>query len=387
MSFFDFFKRRKQEQVKKEEISLSELDLFLKKQVDNQERDIDLIRKSIKNNIENLVLELTSKKQSLQEVNLKSRKEDERLKKIVAENINFYINYLERLISDLKNLDKNLTIQEYVSKIQIIFNIFKKNSDKSVEKATILVGKEFEEISEILRIFSRDFNKIIVDNNSIFERIPILERLNNLILEFKNMVKTVNGIEEGIKKLRQDKERILNQKKSIEEEYEKFKKSEKFKRYQETLKEHESEINNLNKRLLNLKGKINLKFLLKHFHNDEKKSILLRDYQERFLETLERDNNLEIIEIIEKGLKVNFSEEIKGLKRDFEKINHNKEYVEETEKNSFEEKINEKEYKMLEISKQIDEEEKKILRLKEKNKDTVEAIKKELNSISSILIE
>ena len=106
MGIFDFFKRKKQEfeEQTEEKISFKEIDNWIneKKQKikDNQKEPLQ----KIKENLSELLDGLDDKIEVLRNFDLDKKKAPERAKLIVKENFNKFIDYLEKLIFDLKDL-------------------------------------------------------------------------------------------------------------------------------------------------------------------------------------------------------------------------------------------------------------------------------------------
>jgi hypothetical protein len=386
MSFFDFFKKKKRIETETE-ISFLNLDLFIKNRYSNYEKESNFVKREIKEKINNLISELVLKKNYFKEVNLENRKEEEKLKRIVLENISIYVTHLEKLITDLKNLEDKLTTEDYIKKIQSVFNNFKKSSEKSVEKATILVGKEFEFIKDILRNFSKQFNDIIIKSNEKFKEKTILEEINRTKEEYDYSERVGKEIDEKIKIIEKEKEGLEKEIIILEKAKENLKKSERYKRYQEELANQKKKKEDFNKKALQLKEKINLKLLLKTFHNNEKKYLLLKNYQDNFIKTFEKDKNLEIIELVKEGLRQDLENEIKGLRQDLEKINQEMNHEVKNKEEGIQEKINKKNNELSDISKQIESEEKKILKFVEKKKEILIEIENILKSINLKLIQ
>jgi len=387
MAFWNFFKGKEKQEIEEESISLNELDSLIKKQRVKYESDIEEIRTTINQSIESLISDLKSKKEALKAVNLNNRKEDERLKRIVIENIHIYITHLDKLINELQDLEKSLVINEYVIKIQHIFNSFKKNSVKSLEKATIFVGREFEQILEIIKLFSKNFNQVITENNEKFEQIPRLDKLSDIKQEYDHLIKIEDEFKKSIKLQEKREEELIQKKATLEKEHEIFVQGYKFKEYLEELKKQKQETDKFTQRIFNLKEKTNLKFLSKHFHSDEKKSKIILNYQENFIEALEKDHNLEISKLVKEASNIDLENEITSIKKESILLKKAKEHVAEKEKRDLEDRISKAKHELLEIQEQIKEENKKVLRFEEKKKEILSEIENNLNRFSVKLIK
>ena len=78
-----------------------------------------------------------------------------------------------------------------------------------------------------------------------------------------------------------------------------------------------NEAQQLEREIAEVKGKIDLKALLKQFHEIEKKRKLIRNYRENFSDSLKKDEDLEIVEILEEGI----GEEIRRVKEKSVQLN------------------------------------------------------------------
>jgi hypothetical protein len=382
MAFWDFFrvKEEKQEQEIKN-ISLESLNSEIKKQKSQYESEIENEKDEINKNIKNLISDLKSKREILENVNLDKRKEDERLKKIVLENLQYYISHLNSLIKDLQDLEKDITIQEYVIRIQHIFNVFKKDSTKSLEKATILIGKEFEQIIDIIKQFSKNFNIIVENNKPKFEKISKLEEIEKQNKEIYVIKKNVEEIMLLIRHKEKEEEELKKNSIVLEKEYDRFKQSEKYNKYLEEEKRQKQLIDKFNQKVSNLKEKINIKLLLKKFHYDEKKSRILQGYQENFIRALENDKSLEILNLTREALNLDIENEVITIKKENMILNEKKDNLVEKEKINLENKVNQNKYKVLELENNIREEKKKLLRFEEKKKESLERIENTLKLV------
>ena len=154
MAWFNLFKKKQQStEIKEEKAQISFKDL--KQKLEEQEsKESDEI-KTLKIQVNEKVLEFINKLKSnilvLREINLDKKRENEKLKLVVLENLNFYIQSLEKLVENLINI--NPEEKDYLDSLSNIINNFTKNSTNYFEKATILIGDELGHTKLMIKTF------------------------------------------------------------------------------------------------------------------------------------------------------------------------------------------------------------------------------------------
>ncbi|MBI2124602.1 hypothetical protein HYT92_02310, partial [Candidatus Pacearchaeota archaeon] len=367
MSWLDFFRiGRKQEKGRQEEakkIVLKNLSAEIGVEFENLNKRIQDARQQARQGILQLNSELKGHISTLRNIGIDEKKEPERLKFIVKENLNHYISCLQKLIDELENLSidrdycqeppvkdrwhdnatsqKSLIFDDYqkpkflklrvvlehaqnstsgsnhslqtsgiltFEKISIIFENFRKNSINALEKATILIGKEIDDVRNSIKAFSESFNSIITQNKDIFEREKTASQLKNLMLRLEDEKKAGLQIENSMQNLEENLKGLEKQKLEREKRLEEIKNSSEYKELlgeKEGLRERAGE---LDREIFSLKQEIDIKYLSKYFHYEKKKSQILKEYAENFKSALENDDNLQIAQII-KEIKPDFDAE------------------------------------------------------------------------------
>ncbi len=389
MGFLDFFRKKQEKAEEAEKITLDELE----NRISNEKEKLSFQDKEAKEKIKRilapLISELKFQAELLRNVNLEKRKEHERIKIIVKENLGYYASHLEKLASKLEKINENFSAEEYITEMQSCFNNFKVNSHKSFEKATILVGKELEQIQDNFREFFSNFNRLVEGDKEIFEKRKNLEALQNLKREFNELEKCVLELRENVKNLEKAKKELEFERNSLSSELKGAIESEEFKKNLENKERIKKEISELNKNALKLKESIDIKFLLKFFHENPKKAEILKKYQESFLSMLEADENLEIAEMANVALGADIMPEIKEL---LEKSRQLKEeagnHEMETRIAALETKIKNADFELAAIDRKTYGETKKIEKAKEKNeqlrKDLLNKVKKILGKVEIV---
>jgi hypothetical protein len=310
-------------------------------------------------------------------INLDKKRENEKLKELVMENLSLYIAHLEKLSEDLRKL-KSKEAKEYIHEMQSVFNAFSKNSATSFERATILIGKELEEIKRIIPLFVKNFNDKIKSNNYIFEKLVLIDDLKQNLkeLEYLKNIKRQSNV--STKTIQTTIISLETEKQKTEKELYDFKKSKKYSEFieEQSKLKHENKI--LNEDIFNLKQKIDFRLLSKHFHNHPKKSKIISEYSEDFSDTLKKDNTFEIINLIKEA---NQQIDEQKLKQIQEKL-VNKKIIKENETLSeLENMPNRLEQDILNHKKDLEKEEEKITKFGEKEKAHILQIKGKIRKI------
>ena len=302
MGFFDFLRGKRQGQEKPNgEMPIGEIKARVDEEYkilnDNSTKLVGRVKFLLKGIIPNLKSCLAA----LGLINLEKRREDERLKAIVKENISGYMHHLERFIEELENILETMDFNDIITPIERIFANFSKNSAKSHEKATILVGAEFEAIHQEFKNFSQEFNPL---KKEIMENREKMEKLGKFAENF-HKISDAEKAEEQIKNLIHKLDAGKNQKEGEirrkEEELKHLKESEGYKKDIGERNRLEEERRELEKEIGMLKKKINLKELAGIYHGDERKHKIIKGYIENFKKAMEEDEQLELAKILKEA--------------------------------------------------------------------------------------
>ena len=200
MGIFSFLFGKKEEEKKEiEKVKLEDLEKLIK---DKREK----IKESEKRIIQEIYPLITSLTEGLKEgikgiekIDLSKRREEERIKRIVYENLGYYSENVTNLIEELEKINKE-SIEELEKDIKKTLEEFSKKSKSSFEKSTIIVGEEIANIEEKVKIFFKEFNRILESNKEIIQNLKIL-----------------NQTEQNLKNIEQNKEEIEELSMEIEE--------------------------------------------------------------------------------------------------------------------------------------------------------------------------
>ncbi|MBI2498799.1 hypothetical protein HYV88_00995 [Candidatus Woesearchaeota archaeon] len=338
MGIFKYFQRNKEKSKLIRKVSLEEITYDIEKLFNELKDKTKIIKEEINKNLILMINDIRTQINVLKSITLEERREDERLKKIVLENLKFYIDHLEKFIGEFEKIE-NLEVKEYISEIQLILDNFYKRSFKSYEKATILIGEEIKQIKDIIKNFNKDFVKILQENEVVFIKMNSIKEFKELNNKIKDLGKIREEIDKQTNIFRESRIKLEKQKSFFEEDYHKFKQSEEFKEDLLQEQKFKEELSNLNNKIKEIKEKIDIKLLLKCYHNDNKYNELLKSYRENFMEALESDENLEIVKLVEKASYTNIKKEIFDLKEKIEKMKIRNNKPSQTKLKIFEDRI------------------------------------------------
>jgi hypothetical protein len=312
MGIFDFLRKKieelkseKQEIIEKEpeiklELISEKLEEWLVNKKEDNRRKEDNVIKEIMALVYELIDELKEENKELGTVDLKNRKEEQRIKNIVLENLANYSSYVNKLVENLEGLEKE-NLQKLVNDINKIFLEFKQKSNPSFEKATFLVGRQLEIVKESIRSFFDKVKYIEEQNKNIFQNSSIISLIGKKIEERKRFDYSKMEI---IKEEKEIEKRILRketEEKILEENIKKIKNSEEYTEWEKRRQESGLKKREIEKEIFEVKNMINWKNLSKIFHTNEKKMALVKDYECHFSQILEKDEEEKIIELLKEA--------------------------------------------------------------------------------------
>jgi len=311
MGFFDFLRKKQVEE--KEQIKFEELENWLKnKQKSNEDREKELLS-LMKQRISEFVVELEKGIAVLKNINLEEKRAEDRARFIVKENLDNYIFLLSKLAGSLKHLDEK-TYGAFIERINSLFVDFEKKSFVNFQKATFLIGKEFEDIKKSMGNFFKDLKNIFENNKNLIENSKAVSFLLSKYNETGSIEKIKSNIHDAIKKTEQKKADLENQIKITEKNIEQMTKSEEYANQLKKREEVKKKKSGLKQDILTLKEFIDLKSLARAFHENEKKMKIVRRYNEAFDDIFETDG-ADLLNLIEEPKRKQLIEKINEIKR------------------------------------------------------------------------
>ena len=390
MSFLNFFKRKKKEE-KLEKIKLKDLERWILNKKEEVENKKNIVSNLINDKIIQLTQELEKEIETLEKIDLKETKVEEKIKFIVRENLSSYIKYLKELMINLKNLEEE-KFDDLIEKIDSTFFNFNKKSSMNFQKATFLIGKELDKVRKSLNYFLKSTDSITKKNKDLIDLSKTIDSVENNLKEINEIQKFEYGIEDNIKELEQKINYLENKTKKIKEEIDNIKQT---KEYLEE-KEKEEEIwrkrEELKKRISELREIIDFKFLANVFHSDKKKMDIIKEYKENFLENFLvnlQNKKTKIIDLLKEAKAkneekvLNKIKEIAEKEQEINKSSFKKNKNKEIKNLDFE--IKNTESKIEELNHKIIKEKKKYEKIKNEKNMLIMLIKDELLKIGAEL--
>ena len=280
MGISDWFKK----EPKLIEVSLDLLENWIEEKKIETRDEEGIFVNSVKKRIKNLLDELEYEIEVLERVDLSEKKEVERARHIIEENLNNYINYVKKLKENLETVEITIWMSSdmLVKKIHAVFLEFEKRSMKSFQKATILVGKEIEAVKNSIAEFFKDFNRKIKENKKLMENSHVIFFVDDKLKELgkikdvkEEIMNKIQTIDSNIKKFN----KMVNQ---IHAEIEAVKKSQEYLdeiAEEEKIKNQKAEVE---KKIYELKQAIDFKELTRIFHSNKKEMEMIKKFREDF---------------------------------------------------------------------------------------------------------
>ncbi len=369
MSIFSEIKKLFQKE-QTTQIEFSNLNSWLKSNKEKNKKTQEEIIKEIFNIKNQHLEELNEQIKILREINIDEIKAEDKIRFIVKENLQYYLNHLNQLIENLREIEEdrvNQLIDEIISSI----NEFDKKSKLNYEKSTFLIGKELGKSREIISRLINDLKKNQSSYENPINKIRIINQIE-LILKQRQKIKKEKFRYES--EIEENKKQILNLNKKIESKnlnITKIKESQEFKEQEKLKKEKEILKNNLKKELFRLKSLTDFKQLTNFYHSFKKEMEQINRFKENFIS--EYNNNSETLLKLIKESKID-NEQIQKKIDEISQIKQNLESIKTTSNN------------IPEMQKEINELNERIKELENKNNkftNKLEKTESELNENKS----
>jgi hypothetical protein len=298
MGIFTFLKKvfsepEKIEPVNREKIAFSNIEEFIEDKINRTNSKETEIISIIGGQIDIFSNELKEKIDILKKVNFEEKDKNEKIKSATHEGRKKYIEFLERFIYSLENLNET-SLEKVTEEINLAFTRFNENSSKSYERATILIGKEMGNIRETIKKFSSELIIIFNENKGIITDSKRFSLIKSQFQEIKEIRENSKKVDEEISILTNKVMGKEKENKEISKNIDKIKNSPE---YIENIKEEKSikiQEEQLEMEILNLKQLIDFKALSSFFHIFEDKMTLVKAYRDNFTAEFkyDRGNNL-----------------------------------------------------------------------------------------------
>ena len=310
MGIFDFFKSKKTASEPKK-IEFAEVyDFILKEKNKTREAESASIRR-IQENINEFVNELEPEIIAINEIDLKDRKVEEKIKLIVLDNAKIFADYLEKLKNKLQNIQTQ-SLTELIKVINDAFQEFKKKSFMSLEKARYLIGKELEAVMKSIASFYENMNEVLKNNQKLIETSETITQADSIYNEIKENLEIGSEIKETSQNIAQALTEFKKQIENLENKINNVKKSKEYSEKLKKQKDYETQKTDLKKEFVNLRALIDFKELAKIHHSIPRNMSLIQEYSNNTQDAFEKDKGESILEFIIKN-KDEISEQISKI--------------------------------------------------------------------------
>ncbi len=386
MGLFDSIKKlfkKQEEKIEKEKIPFSEvLNLVQDKKKENEVKEQEIFQ-FIQKKINIFTNQLKEKIEIIENIDIKSKKADDKIKVITIEGRKKYLEALRIFIEKLNNLQKN-EFRKFTQGLNNLFINFDKSSYKSYEKATILIGKEMEDIKKEIKHFSKELLDIFNKNKHITEFSAILPSIELKLKKFSEIKSNLNKIIKEIALL--DKQ--INYKKQeirqIHEDIKRIKETEDYKKNLENIKKVNHLKEDLKQDILNLQQIIDFKSLTNFYHIFENQMEIVKSYRDDFLHEFQKDEGKRILDLIN-GAKLNngkVSEKITQIMSKKQIANKNKQQIKEDITKRLYPRVKEIEKEVDSLNSEKSKKEKASKNLIQNKKEVIDLIKKQLGKLN-----
>jgi len=385
MGIFDFFKKKEPE-IKEDKISFNDVGNW----VINKEKDINSKEKeaivSIKDRTSLLVKDLNEKVKVLENIDMDSKKVEDRIKVIVKGNLETYIGYVKILIENIGGLNEERP-KDFICLVKKNFSDFEKNSYKSYQKSTFIIGKEIGDLKQSIVDFSKYLQNISNKHKDVIDS-PEINSFLSLKLNLKqldDLDKRVIGIEKHIKLF----DNKIKDFKKVEEkklnEIEEIKKSEDYVNNFKKIREIEVSDKELIENINELKNLIDFKALGNEFHSSEKEMNLVKSYKQNFQLAFLEDKSEKLLSLIREAKGKDISSEVKKINDKREKISEEKLEIKKDETENLLDEIKKVKLDIDNLNNEKGIELKKLEKIKVNKEDLVNSIKKDLKSFNVVV--
>jgi len=386
MGIFDFFKKiakEENEEVEIERISFAEIGDWINKKIKENESKEKEVIVVVKQRVEDFIKDLGEKIIILQGIDIASKREKDKIKNVVIDSREQYIDSVEDLIEKLHNLEET-KLENFIEKINKIFFDFNKSSSKNYERTTILIGKEMADIKNSLKTFSQDLLKTFNENQFVIEGFNDLEMIKTKLNLIESLDKIIASIEKNKLELLEKIDRKQGKHKTFKQDLEEMKKSQNYLENLERQKKIEILKEESKNHILELKQLINFKILANFFHINPDQMIILKNHKEDFQTHFIKDNGKSIMDLLDESkLKTpKIMEKMQFIFFKMEEIKKHEQELKPDETGKLSETIQEilKEIDLLKIE-QV-KEEKRDEKLRLDKRQIIQLLKEELNRMN-----
>src|SRR3989344_2240265 len=255
------------EQEKKEDIigdivKIEELPSKLESKINELTALKEQLKDRISKRVSDFEVEANEKITSLENIDISKRKEYDRIKIIVKENLNLYISHLKRTIDHIKR-SENEVIETYINRLFHTFNEFNRVSLRPFEKATILIGDELGSTKAVVNLFIQEINKIVGDNSFIFEKNKSYGIISSLLSESKQLTLLDSEMDNKLLESNINLENAKVERNILKNKLSEIKETDRFKEDTQEKLNYRNKLYFLDSEIQNMNERLKLKLLLK----------------------------------------------------------------------------------------------------------------------------
>jgi hypothetical protein len=246
------------------------------------------------------LLEIDENITELNNFDINKKKVEDKIRLIVKDNLEKYIQYLEKLKLDLENLKED-DPEDILRKINEFLFAFDKKSVFSFQKANFLVGEELENTRKKINKFVKNLSEKSEGKKELIENSKKIKYIEEKLTEIKIINKNKAELENLIKNLEEKRDEKNKQLKIKKEEIKKILQTKEYIENIKNIDDKKIKAEEMKKEINLLKESIEFKKLANIFHEDQKKMTKIKYFKENLNEAIEKNNTLELIEILKEG--------------------------------------------------------------------------------------
>lgn len=387
MGIFNIFKNifKETEQEKQDEIKISypEIEEFLKNEIKKIKEKQLIVIQSINSEIDLFSQEIKEKIKILEDIDIEQKEKDDKIKAIVYEGRKKYIEFLERLISNLEENKKKQDLNEILEEINSSFLRFNENSRKSYERATIHIGKEMNSIKESLKKFSNKVLDTFNENKTTISNNKKLSLIDSKIQENKEIENKILSLEREIKEI---ENKISLKEKDLKKNIEKLQEIKSSKKYLENIELEKSILKQeqeIKDETINIRQSIDFKSLSNFFHIFPEKMDIIKKYKDNFLSEFKEDKGKKLMNLLNESKlnKQEIEDNINSIKNKEKILEKDKANLKEDETNPLSSEIESIEETSRNLKKEVGWSENKKETLNQEKQKNIEYIKEKLKEL------
>lgn len=373
-------------------VSFSDIGEFIKKKSEEtnvkENQAISLINKKIKT----FTKELKENIKIVNEVDIEQKDKNDKIKSSVYEGRKKYIEFLEKFmdniegIENIKGIDKSskTNLERIIENINSAFLRFNESSEKSYERATILIGKEMGNIKETLKKFSNELITIFNENKEIISTSKKLSLIESKVNETQEINEKSKESDEEISNF---SNKILDKEKESREISENIDKIKKSSEYLENIEKEKSigiQGEKVEEDISELRQFIDFKALSNFFHIFEDRMAIVKLYKDDFLAEFKKDRGNRLLNLLNESKLNNekIYDKIKQIQDEEQEIELGKREIKEDKTKNIYIEIERIKEEIKNLTNEKEWAEKKKEKLKTNKEENFNTIKKELESMN-----